>query len=328
MVTYDGWSHGYPYIIGTAVRDHVKAYTANGGQNWGTVGNDTHWAPGHNGDHTSKPGDPTRPQPYITANDSWTGGSYDHDDFAFNFLLPRLKAGFYKNQVKFFNCSNQQWSANNGFKSKQGYSEDVHLHISFMGTGMFRWTGTDEYFMWKADGRPDPRTWVADGIATREVESAMATVLVGGKPHTFLIGTDGWMYYSTDQGEKYTAILKVGNSYKGPWQSYGVDVCSPNGNDILVSGVASEGRIFLQYFPTAEPTSMDAAKYWEIGPLKYDATHNEVAEGQVSMVANGDGTVTLMFKGMKNRIYRQAGLDPKNKTMGYLSEPNTGARIA
>lgn len=198
------YSHGYPYIIGTAVNDHVAAYMAHGGLNWGTVGNDDHWAPGHNGDHTSKPGDPTRPQPYITANDSWTGGTYDHDDYAFNFLLPRLQAGFYKRQIKFFNCSHQQWSSNNGWIKVQDSSGDDHLHVSFYGTGMFRFTGTADYFVWKGDGRPNPKTW-RDGAISNE-DSLVGACVVNGQTVVMVIGTDNFPYLSLDDGVTFKRV--------------------------------------------------------------------------------------------------------------------------
>ncbi len=288
------YSHGYYYIIGTAVNDHVSTYTAKGGANWGTVGNDAHWASGHNGDHTSKPGDPTRPTPYITANDSWTGGTYDHDDYAFNFLLPRLQAGHYRNQIKFFNCSYQQWSANNGWKSKQDSSGDNHLHISFYGTGMFRFYGTKEYFEWKADGRPNPRTWKSGPPEANELRSTVAAcTLSSGHDVAAYLGTDYRIYVSVDGAREKlvdTALVRF---------DPGLTLCSTDvGNGVIVSAVDSHSNVFAIHVLDVLATTLKATATAIAAPTKAEGAPGvaKTADGHFRMTLIGTNTTHHAFR--------------------------------
>jgi len=300
MVAYDGWFSKWPYIICTAVRDHVASYTKHNGVSWGTVGNASHWAAGKFGDHTSK--QETGHAPYITANDSWTGGTYDHREFAFEFLLPRLQAGFYKNQVKFFNCSFKQWSANNGWARQQDTSGDDHLHVSFEGNGEFHWLATDEYFEWKADGKPNAKTWISNGAASEDYEMS-GTLLADGSPLFSFVGTDSKMYKSFDPSAPLAQhpYLLVGNNTWLP----GVGVATDGSNGVFA--VRDEDKtVHLIIVENAK----SGAGYKDLGRLGTAA--NKAASGP-GIVRLSQGRYMIMIKGTDRKQTVYIGIYDRSK---------------
>lgn len=256
------------------------------------------------------------------------------------YLLPRLRAHSAEwDWVKYIITGNKlndtrpQWN----LEDQWGPDGDDHMHISVDNDNKTTHTTLiDDCMAWLDAGMPNPVTFrpsAATGT-TRKAESALISLKVGTTLHSFGIGTlpgpdTGWLYHSNDGGANWVPILKVGASFKGPWQSVGVGACTPDGTGIVVSTVATDGRIYYHWFKTGDPRAdvNDLTKYEQYGPALYgDPPQLQKAGGRVDVAAIGDGLVLASLRGTNGHFYRQE-FAPATGVFRELVEPNSAARF-